>query len=623
VSAPSPRRADESVRQWQLAFERSSRGISITDPRTGVILAANPAFARMHGGAMSDFVGRPLTSVMTAEAALRLPPLPAIAESKAQIRYDSDHVRLDGTTFPVATEVMVARDEQGKLIFGIVWFEDLTEARRAEKALAGAALSFELSRDLMCTATYDGRLDQVNERWQAVLGWTPEELRSREVVDLIHPDDVERTRDEFRRLRAGGDTQFFSNRWRTKGGEWRWLSWSAIADPAEQRVIGTARDVTDAMELDQALLIQAEIARNMAEGVAMIRAVDGNIIYANPKFEQIFGYDPGELDGHPASDLHPPGEPQDELSSESIQERLRQVGVAEFEARNIRKDGTRIWCRGTASTFMHPDYGPVWIAVQRDASDERRAAEAKEAADSAKEEFFAMISHELRTPLTSIIGYTDLIRDFESAGLSGEGRRFLDVVWRNAQRQLRLVDDLLTHASIEAGAFDIVFGPVDPAQVVRDAVAEVAPAATAAGVEVRQTIEPAPWILGDGDRLVQAVGNILANAVKFSPEGGVVEVGLTSDGKEVTIGVDDEGRGISEEEREQLFDPLYRSEDARRRQIRGTGLGLSIAKALIDAHEGTISVAAGTRGGALFSVVLPAPELTVELGDFEEVGDGT
>ena len=352
----------------------------------------------------------------------------------------------------------------------------------------------------------------------------------------------------------------------------------------------------------------------MAEGVVMVRAEDGRILYANPKFEQIFGYQPGELDGRPVSDLHPPGEPRDELSSLGIQAKLRRAGTAEFEARNVRKDGTPIRCRGTASTLNHPEHGPVWIAVQRDVTEEWRARRTAEEAERAKEEFFAMITHELRTPLTSIIGYTDLIRDFESAGMSDDGRRFLEAVWRNAQRQLRLVDDLLTHVSIEGGSFEIVFAPVDPAQVVRDAVEEVAPAAAAAGIQIRQATAAAPWVLGDADRLVQAVGNILSNAVKFSPPDGVVEVRLGSEQGEVTVEVGDEGPGIPESERERLFEPLYRAMEARRRLVRGSGLGLSIARALVEAHEGRIAVASSPSGGALFRISLPAPDLEIGLG---------
>jgi len=352
----------------------------------------------------------------------------------------------------------------------------------------------------------------------------------------------------------------------------------------------------------------------MAEGVMMVRAEDGVILYANPKFEQIFGYAPGELDGRPVTDLHLPDEPQDELSSLSIQARLRQAGTAEFEARNVRKDGTPIRCRGTASILDHPQYGPVWIAVQRDVTEEWRARKPTEESELASEGFFAMITHELRTPLTSIIGYTDLIRDFESEGMTEDGRRFLEAVWRNAQRQLRLVDDLLTHISIEGGSFDIVFAPVDPTQVVRDAVEEVAPAAAAAGIQIRQACGAAPWVLGDADRLVQAVGNILSNAVKFSPPDAVVEVRLGSGDGEVTVAVDDEGPGIPEPERERLFEPLYRAESARRRFVRGSGLGLSIARALIEAHEGRIGVQSSPRGGALFRISLPVPDLEVGLG---------
>jgi PAS domain S-box-containing protein len=130
------RRAEELSAQWELLFRTTRRGIAVTDPRTGVLAAVNPAYAAMHGGVVSDFVGLPLACVLAPASAARIGALAAQIDEQGFLSYESQHLRTDGTTFPAAVDVVAARGADGEQAYWLAWVEDLTDRRRAEEAAA-------------------------------------------------------------------------------------------------------------------------------------------------------------------------------------------------------------------------------------------------------------------------------------------------------------------------------------------------------------------------------------------------------------------------------------------------------------------------------------------------------
>src|ERR1700759_2811379 len=124
---------DVLQRQWEICFKRTSRGITVTDARAGTILSLNPALAEMHGGTVGDFVGKPLQTLFTPEWAEQIPDVTETVDQNSFVSYDSDHVRLDGSVFPVRAEAMAARDEKGAVQYRIAWDDDLTQQRETER----------------------------------------------------------------------------------------------------------------------------------------------------------------------------------------------------------------------------------------------------------------------------------------------------------------------------------------------------------------------------------------------------------------------------------------------------------------------------------------------------------
>jgi signal transduction histidine kinase len=223
--------------------------------------------------------------------------------------------------------------------------------------------------------------------------------------------------------------------------------------------------------------------------------------------------------------------------------------------------------------------------------------------DRLADEFMTLISHELRTPLTSIIGYLELTLD--DGNLTDEQRGYLDVVDHNADRLLRLVDDLLLVAQLEAGQLVVRRVELDLAAVARQAVAEAQPGAAAKNITVTVDADVAVPLQADKGRVFRTLQNLLSNAIKFTPAGGDVRVSVSQADGVVRLEVADTGIGIAADDQERLFDRFFRASAVAEQHFPGTGLGLYIAQAIVQAHGGSITVRSKPGEGTSFSVDLP------------------
>lgn len=226
--------------------------------------------------------------------------------------------------------------------------------------------------------------------------------------------------------------------------------------------------------------------------------------------------------------------------------------------------------------------------------------------DRFKDRMLALISHDLRSPLTSIRGYVELLLDEETGPLDEDQRRFLGVVKRNAERLDAQIGDLLLLAGIAEGTLTLQRAAVDLPRLVMEAVETAAPNAQHKNIKLEAACRPLRPIDADGARLAQVLDNLLSNAIKYTPEGGRVDVRAWYEDDWVTLSIADTGIGMTQEALESIFDPFFRTEDARERGINGTGLGLVIVKAVVEAHGGSVHVQSEPGGGSRFTISLPA-----------------
>jgi signal transduction histidine kinase/CheY-like chemotaxis protein len=236
---------------------------------------------------------------------------------------------------------------------------------------------------------------------------------------------------------------------------------------------------------------------------------------------------------------------------------------------------------------------------------EQAARAAAEDASRLKDQFLAIVSHELRTPLNAVLGWAEMLSRRPIEGPLRD--RAIRGISEGAKRQARLIEDLLDVASIASGKMRLDRTLVDLGDVISDALLIAQPAAAAK--QVRLSFEREAWtpkIFGDRVRLEQIASNLITNAVKFTPDGGSVDVQLRRAGDQTELVCSDTGQGIAAEFLPSVFEPFRQADESTTRVHSGLGLGLSIVKSLVQAHDGTVRVhSAGEGLGSTFVVTLP------------------
>ncbi|HBU69558.1 MAG TPA: hypothetical protein DEE98_04145 [Elusimicrobia bacterium] len=277
-------------------------------------------------------------------------------------------------------------------------------------------------------------------------------------------------------------------------------------------------------------------------------------------------------------------------------EQLKEKGfIKNYVMKWKNRAGEPIYVNITAS-FL--ESGEIF-AILRDITQEKRI-------DQMKTDFVSNVSHELRTPLTSIKGAVELVLSGAEGELTDSQKEMLKIVENNALRLIKLISDLLDLSKIEAGKTEMDIKPYNVAEIVKGTVKEMLPIGFKKKIEiVYKGPDFLPRIFCDKNMIKQVIVNLLGNAVKFTPENGVVTVRVEEENKDIKISVSDTGMGISKEDYAKLFERFQQIDSSSTRVYGGTGLGLAISKSIILAHKGRIWVESELGKGSVFSFVLP------------------
>lgn len=238
------------------------------------------------------------------------------------------------------------------------------------------------------------------------------------------------------------------------------------------------------------------------------------------------------------------------------------------------------------------------------AIDNARSRAEAVASERSRDLFLAMLSHEMKTPLTSILGWTRMLRA-EGPG-SDVFHEALEAIEQSANVQQRLIDDLLDVSRVITGKLHLDFGAVDVRTLVDGAVEMLAPRARENGQHIRVTASGPLTVYGDETRLRQVLWNLLSNALKYTPKGGLIELSAAAGEEGVTIRVRDTGRGIRADVLPHVFDRFHQATVADRAKHGGLGLGLAIVRNIVELHGGRVEASSDGDGkGSTFSVHLP------------------
>jgi PAS domain S-box-containing protein len=352
------------------------------------------------------------------------------------------------------------------------------------------------------------------------------------------------------------------------------------------------------------------------------KTLDGVITSWNQGAERMFGWTAAEAVGRHITLIVPKDRHAEE---DEVLARLRRgERIDHFETVRVRKDGTSIDISLTVSPLLNANGAVVGaskiardISVQKEIERvraailvrEQEARVAAEAANRLKEDFLAVLSHELRTPLNTAMGWVRLIE----AGQLGpqEAHKGISAVRRSLDQQLRLINDLLDLTSMAAGKTQIVPQYVDLCELIRLEAEAWRASASAAKIELVTSFEGPTPIYGDPERLNQVFSNLIANAIKFTPQGGRVSVSVGMRGAEACMVVADTGRGIEASFLPHVFERFSQGESSTTRRVGGVGLGLAIVRSLVELHGGRVRVESDGPGkGASFTVTLPLASAT-------------
>jgi PAS domain S-box-containing protein len=532
-----------------------------------------------------------------------------------------------GVRTPLEVKAALARADDGSARGIVVVFRDMTEQLQAEVEVGRIAAIVESSNDAIIGKTLDGRITSWNRAAERMFGYSAQEAVGQPVQMLI---PSEREVEEMRILASlahGDEVPAFDTVRRAKDG--RVLNVSLSISPIRDRrgrIIGASKIVRDVTEERR-----TEAARRQSEARLRFTLESAQIgdwsldtatgaMQRSARHDRCFGY--AELQPEwtfhtTLAHVHP--DDREELQRQ-FQGSLAALGDWGAECRVVWPDGSLHWISLHGSLRLEEGRPTQMLGIVSDITPQKLAEEARLTAERLESEnrqiqeasrlkslFLANMSHELRTPLNAVIGFADLLRSGAVPAQSPKHHEYLGHIGSSGRHLLQLINDVLDLSKVESGKFEFFPEPLDLGRLVQEALDVLHTAVTRKRIRVLTDIAPGlGGIVLDAGRLKQALYNYLSNAIKFTPEGGEVQVRARAEGPDhFRLEVQDNGIGISPEDQARLFVEFQQLDNSYSKRHQGTGLGLALTRRLVQAQGGRVGVASAPGQGSVFHLVLP------------------
>lgn len=475
------------------------------------------------------------------------------------------------------------------------------------------------------------RIEWVNPAFERVTGWSLREARGRSPGTLLRcPETDPATIEQLRTALDRGEAIRVEIQNAARDGRRYWtdLDIQPVRDEegALDGFVSVQTDITERRAAAEALRESEARFRSLFEalpdGVMLVNGETLAVEDCNEAGARMFGWTRETITGLTM--------PQVEATLDADEVRalhahVRAEGRSDFETRMRRTDGETFPAAVTVLALEGGD-GVRFLGVLRDISDHHaqraaieQARRSAEAASAAKSQFLAMMSHEVRTPLNGVLGMAEAL---DRRLVDPEALRMVSVIRDSGEALLTVLNDILDLSKIEAGRLVLEAAPFDPVEAARRVAALHRPLAEEKGLTLRLATSPdaAARREGDAHRFMQILHNLVSNAVKFTPRGGVA-VTISVDGdRALRLVVEDTGVGMSPAETAQAFDPFSQADSSTTRRFGGTGLGMSIVRRLGRLMGGDATLASTPGVGTVVTVVLPLPEAAPEAAP--ETGGG-
>jgi PAS domain S-box-containing protein len=482
----------------------------------------------------------------------------------------------------------------------------------------------DVGSDLLAVTSRDGYFHWISPAWTRTLGWTGEELMSRPWLEFVHPDDRETSKKEEAVLLEGGESIRFENRYQTKAGDYRWLSWRIKPASGDGLFYSGASDITERkkaeMALEEALELHQLLVESAQDFAIQVTDPEGWIQQWNPGAERIFGYSKEEAVGQKADLIFTPEDRAAKMPARELETAISQ-GCAADDRWHLRKDGQRVFISG----MVRPLYSREkklrgLLKIGRDITKRKQMEEElKEARENLErlvetrtanlqetvqgmEQFTYSLVHDLRAPLRSMCSFAQLIQAEYAEKLDDEGKGYLTRIERSAGRMDALIRDVLSYS--RTGQISPELEEVDLESLLKQLVSENRAFQPPTAMIVWE--KPMLRVKAHMALLTQVISNLLSNAVKFVPKGEVPKIRIWTEpmGSEVRIWCEDSGIGIEAQYLGKIFGMFERLHSES--EYPGTGIGLAIVRKAVDRMGGTIGVESEAGKGSRFWIQFKA-----------------
>ena len=530
--------------------------------------------------------------------------------------------RKDGTEFPVELSLSSWKTGAGLFFTGIL--SDITTRKKVEEVLRQSEERFRLLvSDVTDYAILmldpEGRIASWNAGAERIKGYRSEEIIGQHFSLFYTKEDVESGKPAYGLRVALEQGRFKDEGWRVrKDGSRFWANVviTALYDETGQlRGFGkVTRDTTEIKQAEEALKAN-EQRLNLALDAAQLGIWELDLVndkaYRNLRHDQIFGYESLQPEwGQEIFLTHVV--PEDREIVKKSFEKAFATGDFHMECRIVWPDKSIHWISAQGRVFRNDKGDPArMMGTVADVSERMRDQEtilhAKEDAERTskfKDQFLSTMSHELRTPLNAVLGFSDLLSEERYGPLNERQQRYVAHIHTGGKHLLRLINDILDLSKIEAGHLQLAIESVPITTSLAEVLDALRPLADKKSQSLVQHAAPDLSVRADATRFKQIVMNLLGNAIKFTPEGGKIELAAQELGEFVRVEVRDSGPGIPPGEQQRIFDAFYRLRQPDKAP-EGTGLGLAITRRLVELHGGQLGLESQPGSGSCFYFTLP------------------
>jgi PAS domain S-box-containing protein len=586
----------------------------------GHVISWNEGAEAITGYTADEIIGTHFSRFYPPEALARELPRHELEVATQIGRFEDEGWRLrkDGSAFWANVVITRMLDERGQIVGFSKITRDLTKRRDQELLVRESEERFRL----LIAGVKDyaifmldpgGHVQTWNAGAEHIKGYSAREITGSHFSRFYPPEAIERALPETELRGAMMQGRFEDEGWRLrKDGSRFWANViiTAVRNPAGH-LIGFSkitRDLTERRRHEEELRHSEERFRLLVDGVTeyaiMMLDDEGFVTSWNVGAERIKGYRSQEIIGKHVSYFYP----SEAILANKPWEHLevaRTAGRLTDEGWRVRKDGTLFWANTVVTALKDPEGRPYGFAKVTQDLTQRRHAETLADTAQRMHEFIAMLAHELRNPLAPIRNAVVLM------GRKGMKDATLEAMRQTIDRQstllTRLLDELLDVNRIARGQFSIEHEPVNVRDVVVRAIEASRPIIDARGHALNVTMpDQSVLVVGDTVRLTQAVLNLLNNAAKYTPDGGLIQLSVLGRRTEIEIRVADNGKGIERDMLDKIFDLFVQVDPLSNSTVGGLGVGLALVRRVVELHGGSVHARSAGRGfGSEFIVRLP------------------